>query len=292
MRKEQTHPQLVWVGWFTGLMLLAATLYFVSRFMIANGDQAGAVLAESLQNKNFWAAVAVGFAAQLIDGALGMAYGLTATSFLLSTGASPAMASASVHIAEVFTTGLSGISHIRFGNVRWTLLVRLLLPGALGSLLGVLLVTQLDSEWLGQVIAVYLMVMGAYIFCRAIWGRFVFQQAMRHVKKLAFVGGFVDSFGGGGWGAVVNTSLIGAGHDPRTTIGSVNLAEFFITLVTAASFLVLITSIPWLTVAGLVVGGLFAAPLAAVICRFLPPRLLMTCTGVLVILLSIWNLIF
>lgn len=292
VREEQTHPGLVWAVWFTGLMLLAITLYLASRFMLANGDQSGAVLAESLQSKTFWVAVAIGFAAQLIDGALGMAYGLSATSFLLSTGASPAVASASVHIAEVFTTGLSGISHIRFGNVRWTLFVRLLLPGALGSLLGVLVVTQFDSDWLKQVIAVYLMIMGVYIFCRAIWGRLVIQQAMRHVGKLAFVGGFVDSSAGGGWGPVVTTSLIGAGHDPRTTIGSVNLAEFFLTLVTAASFSLVITSSPWLTVAGLVVGGLLAAPLAAVVCRFVRPRVLMAGVGGLIVSLGLWNLIF
>ncbi|CAM8630896.1 COG0730 Predicted permeases [Burkholderiales bacterium] len=292
VREEQTHPRLVWAVWFTGLMLLGITLYLAIRFMIANGDESGTVLTESLQSETFWVAVAVGFAAQLIDGALGMAYGLSATSFLLSTGASPAVASASVHIAEVFTTGLSGISHIRFGNVRWILFVRLLLPGTLGSLLGVLVVTQLDSEWLRQVIVVYLMIMGIYIFCRAIWGQLVIQQAMRHVGKLAFVGGFVDSSGGGGWGPVVTTSLIGAGHDPRTTIGSVNLAEFFLTLVTAASFSLVITSSPWLTIAGLVAGGLLAAPLAAIVCRFVRPRVLMAGVGGLIVALSLWNLIF
>lgn len=291
VREEQAHPQLVWAIWLTALILVGAGLFLAGRFLVVNGDASGEILISSLQSEAFWLAVLVGFLAQLIDGALGMAYGISATTFLLSTGASPAVASASVHIAEVFTTGLSGIAHIRFGNVRRDLFLRLLLPGAIGALLGVLVVTQFDSDWLKGLIALYLLIMGLYIVCRAIWGRLVFRQAMRHVGKLALFGGFVDASGGGGWGPVVTTSLMGSGHDPRTTIGSVNLAEFFITLVTAASFSLVVTSSPWVTVAGLVAGGLLAAPFAALVCKLVRPRPLMMVVGLLIVALSGWNLV-
>lgn len=276
---------------FTSLVLLTLTVFVVSRFLIVN-DAAGVaqIVEQTLSDRLFWSAVAVGFLAQAIDGALGMAYGVTSTTFLLGAGASPAMASASVHIAELFTTGVSGVSHARLGNVDKRLFLRLLVPGMIGAVLGAVLVTQVDGKVMKPFISAYLLVMGAYILSKA-WRRIVERKQLpRHVGKLALFGGFVDSAGGGGWGPVVTTSLVGAGSDPRTTIGSVNFAEFFLALAGAASFTLLAGSGVWMLVVGLVIGGLFAAPFAAFATRRLAPRTLLVLVGILISVVSAFNL--
>lgn len=282
-----SHPVLRTAVWLA-VSILAGLLTYLAWRLFATQDGVGLVR-DALHNPVFWRAVGVGFVAQAIDGALGMAYGVTATTFLLSAGASPAAASASVHIAEVFTTGLSGISHARLGNVCRSLFLKLLLPGCVGAVLGAVLVTQFDGKVLKPFISAYLFLMGLYILRKA-WRHVARRREPKHVAKLALLGGFVDAAGGGGWGPVVTSNLIGAGGDPRTTIGSVNFAEFFLTLTGATSF-ILLAGEPdtWLLVAGLVGGGLFAAPLAALMCRSLKPRVLMTVVGLLVTLISAWN---
>lgn len=232
----------------------------------------------------------MGFLAQVVDGALGMAYGITATTFLLTAGASPAAASASVHIAEVFTTGLSGISHVKLGNVNKSLFLRLLLPGIIGAVLGAVLITTFDGAALKPFISAYLLLMGLYILSKA-YRHVAQRRAPKHVAKLALFGGFVDAAGGGGWGPVVTSSLLGSGSDPRTTIGSVNFAEFFLTISSATSFILLAGELnTWMLVAGLVFGGLFAAPFAAMLCKKLPARTLLTLVGTLITLISAFNI--
>jgi uncharacterized membrane protein YfcA len=180
---------------------------------------------------------------------------------------------------------------VKLGNVNKSLFVRLLVPGILGAVLGAVVVTQFDGAVLKPYISAYLLLMGVYILRKAWRGKFKKDQEPRHVGKLALVGGFVDAAGGGGWGPVVTSNLIGAGGDPRTTIGSVNFAEFFLTLSGATAF-ILLAGEPgtWLTVAGLVFGGLFAAPFAAMLCRSLKARTLMTIVGCLVTLISLFNI--
>jgi uncharacterized membrane protein YfcA len=286
------HPILRSAMWFAILMLAGLLLFITWRLFFGdNGGHSGLQIIEStLSSQTFWSAVAVGFFAQMIDGALGMAYGITATTFLLSAGASPAAASASVHIAEVFTTGLSGISHVKLGNVNKSLFLRLLLPGIIGAILGAVLITQFDGEVLKPFISAYLLLMGLYILSKAY--RHVKQRKEpKHIAKLALFGGFVDAAGGGGWGPVVTSSLLGSGSDPRTTIGSVNFAEFFLTMTSATSF-ILLAGEPstWMMVAGLVFGGLFAAPFAALLCKKLPARTLLTIVGCLITLISAYNI--
>ncbi|MFZ4499623.1 MAG: sulfite exporter TauE/SafE family protein, partial [Burkholderiales bacterium] len=215
--EELRHPHLVWAAWATGIILIGLILYLSGQFVVINGVRTGEVLGEIFSSNEFWSAAAVGFVAQMIDGALGMAYGISATTFLLSTGATPAVASASVHIAEVFTTGLSGISHVRLGNVNRDLFLRLLVPGIVGATVGVLVVTQIDGKAMKPFISGYLLLMGMYILWHAYRRRTPNHEKPRHVAKLALFGGFVDAAGGGGWGPVVTTSLVGSGHDPRTT---------------------------------------------------------------------------
>lgn len=286
------HPALRIAMW-AALAILASLLAFLAwrLFFGENGGRSGLEIIDlTLHSPTFWSAVAVGFLAQVVDGALGMAYGITATSFLLTAGASPAAASASVHIAEVFTTGLSGVSHVKLGNVSRRLFLSLLLPGMLGAFLGALLITQFDGAVMKPFISAYLLLMGLYILRKAC-RKAIERRTPRHVGKLALFGGFVDAAGGGGWGPVVTTSLIGSGSDPRTTIGSVNFAEFFLTLASAASFIMLAGEPnTWLMVAGLVFGGLFAAPFAALLCKKLPARTLLIIVGTLITAISAYNI--
>jgi uncharacterized protein len=290
-----THPRLEptlrWTLWSVVLLLGGASFYLIARLFNQHTGQTGLQLVVSaLESREFWAAASVGLLAQTVDGALGMAYGITSTSFLLATGASPAVASASVHIAEVFTTGVSGISHIKFGNVDRKLFLRLLLPGIVGASVGAWVVSSIDGAALKPYIAGYLLLMGLYVISKVFRTIRARREAPRHVAKLGLVGGFVDAVGGGGWGPVVTTTLVGTGQDPRMTIGSVNLAEFFLTFVSAGVFAMLVGESPWFTVAGLVLGGLFAAPLAAMLTRRLHTKVLLALVGTVIVAISAFNL--
>nr|WP_245315005.1 sulfite exporter TauE/SafE family protein [Labrys sp. WJW] len=253
-------------------------------------NAAPAEIGSGLVSRGFWTAVAVGLLAQIVDGALGMAYGVTSTTFLLSTGVPPAAASASVHIAEIFTTGFSGLSHWKLGNVNGKLFARLLVPGVIGAVIGAYLVTAIDGDLLKPWISAYLLLLGLYIVSKAFRAIHVRTEPPTFVAPLAVTGGFVDAVGGGGWGPVVTTSLLGTGHDPRTTIGSVNAAEFFLAIASGFSFALLGGFTHWTTIAGLVFGGLFAAPFAALLVKKLPTRALLIIVGVLITALSAWNL--
>jgi uncharacterized membrane protein YfcA len=286
-----THPLLRAAMWFIVLVLIALILFLTGRFFLSNNWLGGwQIIGDTLNSRIFWSAVVVGFFAQVVDGALGMAYGVTATTFLLATGASPGAASASVHIAEIFTTGVSGISHAKFGNVNKQLFVRLLVPGILGGVLGAILVTQIDGAIFKPYISTYLLLLGIYILSKAFRPLRLRTQAPRHVGKLALFGGFVDAAGGGGWGPVVTSTLVSSGNDPRTTIGSVNFAEFFLTLTSAAVFSLLMETNTWPIIVGLVFGGLFAAPFAAVLCKKLHARTLLILVGTLIIIISLYNI--
>ncbi|WXL25277.1 sulfite exporter TauE/SafE family protein [Ectopseudomonas mendocina] len=287
------HPVLRAAVWLAALIMIGLLSFLAWRlFFGENGGHSGLeIIEDTLHSSAFWSAVAVGFLAQVVDGALGMAYGITATSFLLTAGASPAAASASVHIAEVFTTGLSGISHAKLGNVNKSLFLRLLLPGMIGAILGAVLITTFDGEVMKPFISAYLLIMGLYILRKAYRHAQQQRKEPKHVAKLAMFGGFVDAAGGGGWGPVVTSSLLGSGSDPRTTIGSVNFAEFFLTITSAASFIMLAGEpATWQMVAGLVLGGMFAAPFAALLCKHLPARVLMTIVGCLITAISAFNI--
>lgn len=230
----------------------------------------------------------VGFVAQLIDGCLGMAYGVSANSFLLGIGVLPAAASASVHASEVFTTAFSGISHWRLGNIDWGLVRRLLIPGVLGGVAGAYLLTRVPGELVKPYIAVYLLLMGARILYKSLGEM---KTAHLPLAPLGLAGGFFDAIGGGGWGPIVTTTLLANGSTPRKTIGSVNLSEFFVTLVQTFTFLATIGLQHWQVILGLIIGGAIAAPFGALLTSRLPARILMRIVGVLIILLSIRTLL-
>lgn len=273
------------------LPALALLVYGLGLWLLPSGWQP--LLSEAsagLHGQAFWLAAGVGLFAQVIDGALGMAYGITATTFLLSTGVSPAAASASVHMAEIFTTGFSGISHWRFGNVDKALFKRLLIPGMVGAITGAWILTNVDGKAIKPWISAYLVIMGLYVLSKAFRTIKRRTEPPKHVATLALTGGFVDSVGGGGWGPVVTSTLIGTGHDPRTTIGTVNAAEFFLSIAGGVSFAILIGFTHWAVIAGLVVGGLFAAPFAAWLCKRLQARTLLIMVGTLITFISSYNL--
>lgn len=235
--------------------------------------------------------VIIGFLAQMIDGAIGMAYGVTATSVLLSAGVPPATASACVHAAETFTTGASGIAHWKLGNVDRQLLWRLALPGAIGGAIGAYALSELDGDTLKPVIAVYLLLLGVVIIWRALTRRPLEAPAPRSVAPLGFFGGLLDAIGGGGWGPIVTSSLLGQGATPRYAIGSVNLAEFFVTLTISATFLFTVGLGLWPIITGLIIGGVIAAPFAALAAKHMPAKYLMLAVGCVVIVLSLNTLI-
>ncbi len=285
------HPVLRIAVWAVGFLLIGVVVYLGSKLFNGQHEQSGLqLILSTVTGEAFWKAVLVGLIAQTVDGALGMAYGITSTSFLLATGASPAVASASVHIAEVFTTGVSGISHVKLGNVNKSLFLRLLIPGILGASMGAWLVSSVDSAIIKPIVSGYLFLMGLYVISKVFKKITPRRETPKHVAKLGLFGGFVDAVGGGGWGPVVTTTLVGTGQDPRTTIGSVNLAEFFLTFTSAAVFAGLVEEGPWPTVAGLVVGGLFAAPFAAYLTRHLKTKTLLLLVGGVISGISLYNL--
>ena len=285
------HPVLRIAVWAVVFLLIGVVVYLGSKLFNGQHEQTGLeLIVSTLTGEAFWKAVLVGLIAQTVDGALGMAYGITSTSFLLATGASPAVASASVHIAEVFTTGVSGVSHVKLGNVNKSLFLRLLIPGILGASAGAWVVSSVDANIIKPIVSAYLFLMGLYIVSKVFKKITPRRETPKHVAKLGLFGGFVDAVGGGGWGPVVTTTLVGTGQDPRTTIGSVNLAEFFLTFASAAVFAGLVEEGPWPTVAGLVVGGLFAAPFAAYLTRHLKTKTLLMLVGGVISGISLYNL--
>lgn len=239
--------------------------------------------------------ILVGFLAQMIDGALGMAYGVSSNTFLLSLGIPPAAASASVHMAEVVTTGISGVSHWRLGNVDWKLVNRLLIPGVIGGALGAYLLTSIDGNIIKPYIAVYLLFMGGVIIYKA----FTLVPRTKpdeyhgpRISILGLLGGFCDAVGGGGWGPVVTSTLVARGKNPRMTIGSVNFSEFFVTLVQSILFVITLSiGQYWKIILGLLIGGAIAAPIAAKLAQKLPMKALMIFVGILIVVLSIRTLV-
>lgn len=274
------------------LLSLAGYLLFLL-FGVEHERTATEIVRDTLNDRAFWAAFGVGLLAQMIDGALGMAYGVTASSFLLAAGASPLTASGATHLAEVFTTGISGVSHLRMGNVNKKLFLSLVIPGVTGGLIGTYVLGNIDGALLKPWISGYLLLMGLYVLAKAFRRIVLVKTDVRpsRVAPLALFGSFMDTTGGGGWGPIVTTSLVGAGHDPRTTIGSVNFAEFFLTIAVSAAFFSILDSSIWLTVSGLVLGGMFAAPFAAYVTRHIKTRYLLVLVGTLISGISIYNLL-
>lgn len=241
----------------------------------------------------------VGFVAQMVDGALGMAYGVISTTVLLAFGVPPASASASVHFAEMATTAASGTSHIVARNVDWKLLARIAPAGIIGGMLGAYVLTSVDGNAIRPYITAYLGVMGAYILWRGVKGRPSKALSPRLTPPLGMVGGFADASGGGGWGPIVTSTLMASGGEPRRVIGTVNTAEFAVTTAISATFFIALMTGHWeesegliqygWQIGGLVAGGLVGAPLAGFAVSRIKPRPLTLAVGTLVLLISAYQ---
>lgn len=233
--------------------------------------------------------IAVGFLAQLVDGALGMAFGVISTTLLVSLGVPPAAASAGVHTVETFTTAASGGSHILHRNVDWRLLARLAVPGVIGGVLGAYVLTQLHADVARPFVLTYLTIIGLFLLWRGLTYPST-ERDPKFVAPLGFVGGFLDAAGGGGWGPVVTSNLLIQGASPRKVIGTVNTAEFFLTATISATFIAAL-GLEVFTAAtlGLLIGGMLAAPLGGWVAKRLPAKGLLILVGALLILTSAYG---
>lgn len=230
--------------------------------------------------------IAIGFGAQIIDGALGMAFGVITTSSLLAFGVPPVAASAMTHVTEIFTTAASGASHTAQRNVDWRLVARLAPAGMIGGAIGAFALSNIDTAVIEPLVSIYLIFIGGYILFKAfrpLWPRDVRD---RIIPLIGLGGGVLDAMGGGGWGPIVTTSLVGRGHEPKKVIGSTNLTEFLVTLTISVTF---VLTIGWTEIAnavGLIIGGVLAAPFGAILVKKLPVRPLMVGVAIVIILSS------
>ena len=235
--------------------------------------------------------ILVGFAAQMVDGALGMAFGvINNTLLVVFLGVPPALASASVHAVETFTTAASGLSHVLHRNVDWRLFRRLVIPGVLGGCLGAYVLSNIDGSVARPFVMAYLAAIGLYLLYRAYRGP-VEPRQPKIIEPLGFAGGFLDAAGGGGWGPVVTSNLLVQGAAPRTTIGTVNASEFFLTATISATFIATMGFAAFtLQTLGILLGGLLAAPFGAVVAKRVPARPMMGLVGVLLTVTSAYSI--
>jgi hypothetical protein len=244
-----------------------------------------------VDKKSFLMMVLCGFLAQMADGSLGMGYGTISTTFLLANGVNPAIVSSRVHSARVFSSGVSGYSHHRFGNINKKLFKAIVIPGVIGAVIGATLAfyAQKYSTWVRIPVSIYTVYLGYFIIRKA----FKKQNLHDKVKRagwLASIGGFTDAFAGGGWGSLVTSTLISKRKSPRYVVGSVCLAEFFVVFASSITFFIFLKSIPFLDIAGLIIGGLIAAPIAAKFVGKLPLKMMFILIGTLVILTSFFTI--
>jgi uncharacterized membrane protein YfcA len=242
--------------------------------------------------RNFVILALLGFVAQLVDGALGMAYGVTSSTLLVGVaGIAPALASTAVHLGEVGTTLASGASHWRFGNVDWSKIVWLAVPGGIGAFLGAVALSSISAEAAEPLVAVFLFFLGAYVLARFSFKRNERPVVVRPIGRkflspLGFVAGFLDAAGGGGWGPISTPTLLTSGRmEPRKVIGTVDASEFVVAVCASIGFFFALSfaDVPWQVVAALLVGGVIAAPIAAFVVRNLPTRILGTAVGGLIL---------
>jgi uncharacterized membrane protein YfcA len=242
-------------------------------------------------NSEFLLFLLIGIFAQLVDSTLGMGYGVTSTSFLLTFGVSPATSSMGVHVAEMFTTGASAISHYKFKNINKKLVLNLVVPGVIGAILGAYILSDvIDGNVIKPYIAIYMIILAVVIIVKGL-RKNIKKRKTKRLGPLALFGGFMDSVGGGGWGPIVTSTLMGQGRNPRYTIGSVNTAEFAISFASGITFILFDGISGWKVIAGLIIGGVIAAPIGAYLVNKIPRKPLTILIGILLIVLSLKTLI-
>lgn len=269
------------IGILVVFLLVVAVFLTIKLMPSVSLERLGNVL-----NQDFLIFLLIGVFAQLVDGTLGMGYGATSTSFLLACGVPPAVSSTSVHVSEMFTTGASAISHYKFNNINKKLFRYLLIPGVVGSAVGAYLLADIiDGKVIKPYIAMYMIVLAVIIIIKGLRKNQV-KRKTKNLGVLAVFGGFMDAVGGGGWGPIVTSTLIGNGRNPRYTIGSVNAAEFAVSFASGITFLIFQGINSWQVIAGLIIGGVVAAPFGAYFVNKIPRKSMTVLVGILIIILS------
>jgi uncharacterized membrane protein YfcA len=232
----------------------------------------------------------------MIDGAIGMSYGVTSTTFALSMGVPPASASTAVHLSEILSNGIAGLMHKRMGNVNKKLLKILLVPGIVGAVSGAYLLSSLEhySNYTKPVVSLYTFILGILILAKAFYHSKKTERKKEKIKRIGFLGfggGFIDAVGGGGWGSIVLSSLIAGGRHPRFSLGTVKYARFFIALLSSLTFITMLNTLNWEAVVGLVIGSAIASPIAARVSNRISAKTIMVAVGIIVILVSLRSIL-
>ena len=274
--------------WYAIPGVLVSGLAFILFYNYHDTFSIGAIKAG--MNTDLLIYLLIGIFAQLVDSTLGMGYGATSTSFLLSFGVPPAISSMGVHVSEMFTTGASAISHYKFKNINKKLVLSLLIPGVIGAVMGAYLLSDvIDGNAIKPFISIYMTILAIIIIVKGLRQN-IKKKKTKRIGVLATFGGFMDSIGGGGWGPIVTSTLMGQGRNPRYTIGSVNTAEFAVAFASGITFILFEGIAGWQVIAGLIIGGLIAAPIGAYLVNRIPCKPMTVLVGVLLILLSLKTL--
>ncbi|MBS1528471.1 MAG: TSUP family transporter, partial [Bacteroidetes bacterium] len=281
---------LIWLVWGTLILAIAVTAY-----ALWSNDAGFRAFVENV-NPEFYYFLGAGFVFAMIDGAIGMSYGVTTTTFSLTRGFTPAVASMGVHLSEVMSNGIAGWMHYRMGNINWKLFKMLVLWGILGAFLGAFILSSLEeySKFTKPFISVYTLILGIVILRKAFQvNRKRPGGKIKKINLLGFGGGFIDAVGGGGWGSIVLSSLIAGGRHPSFCLGTVKLSRFFVAIVSSTTFIIMLMrhGTHWEPVAGLVIGSALASPIAAKISNKLSAKTLMVAVGIIVIIVSVNSII-
>ncbi|MEQ7801281.1 TSUP family transporter [Pedobacter sp. ASV1-7] len=287
---EKSRPKLKWLIW---LAIVFSFAIVVTAFWHKE-PQFQTYLTE-LHPTFYWFLIG-GFIFAMIDGAIGMSYGVTSTSFSIAMGVPPASASMGVHLSEILSNGIAGWMHYRFGNVNWKLFKLLLIPGIIGAVTGAYLLSSLEhySHYTKPVVSLYTLILGLVILSKAYKvsrKNTIKQSKIKKISILGLFGGFIDAVGGGGWGSIVLSSLIAGGRNARTSLGTVKITRFFIALMSSLTFITMLNGAHWEAVAGLVIGSALASPIAAKVSNRISVKTIMVSVGILVVLVSLRSII-
>lgn len=287
---KDNRVSLKWLIWLTVIFSFAIV---ITAFW--NKEPEFQAFIENINPIFYWFLLG-GFIFSMIDGAIGMSYGVTSTSFSLAMGVPPASASMGVHLSEVLSNGIAGWMHYRFGNVNWTLFKLLLIPGILGAVAGAYLLSSLEhySNYTKPFVSLYTLILGGVILSKALKKKAKGRHEGGKIKKISLLGafgGFIDAVGGGGWGSIVLSSLIAGGRSPRFSLGTVKLTRFFVALMSSLTFITMLNGKHWEAVAGLVIGSALASPIAAKVSNKISAKAIMLSVGIIVILVSLRSII-
>jgi uncharacterized protein len=286
--RQSSKKNFVWFIWITIILSIAAVITLLWL------KQPGFKLYVQDINPLFYYFLGAGFVFALVDGAIGMSYGVTSTTFSLSMGIPPASASMGVHLSEIMSNGIAGWMHYRMGNINWKLFWLLLFPGIIGAMTGAYLLSSLQhySQYTKPFVSLYTLILGLVILSKAFkTGVLKSSEKIKKIRLLGLGGGFIDAVGGGGWGSIVLSTLIAGGRHPRFSLGTVKLSRFFIALTSSITFFALLKNPHWDAIAGLVIGSAVASPIAAKISNKISAKAIMIAVAVIVILISLNSII-